>query len=103
MERPVGRTPSLPGTVPRPSARLRSGVVNLPEVCRCAAASAGALMIVLAGRMAWPVSVPVNTVSSASAEPAISRAASEIVTNFMGLFLCLKGMNKPYWRRMTPG
>ena len=33
-DRPVKRTPSLPGTVPSASVRLRSGVVNLPEVFR---------------------------------------------------------------------
>lgn len=33
-DRPVLRTPSLPSTVPMPSARLRSAVVNLPDVFR---------------------------------------------------------------------
>jgi len=31
---PVSRTPSLPMTVPGASVRLRSAVVNLPEVVR---------------------------------------------------------------------
>src|SRR5690606_12092342 len=68
-ERPVGRMPSLPGTVPRPSARLRSAVENLPEVFRCSGASCGAAMMVFAGRMACETSVAGKAFSSASAAP----------------------------------
>ena len=48
------------------------GVVNLPETCRCSGAFSGALMIVFAGRMAWPTSLASNCLSSA--EAAVVRA-----------------------------
>ena len=79
-ERPVRRTPSLPGTVPSASTRRRSGVVYLPDIASEAGASAGGAMKVAAGRMAWPSSVAVKTVFG-WAESGRRRAAEAAVAS----------------------
>src|SRR6218665_1606572 len=77
-ERPVGTTPSLPGTVASASVRLRSGVVNLPAFFRWAAASAGGAITVLAGSTAWETSLAGNAFSSAEDVAArMARSATE--------------------------
>ncbi len=69
----VTRWPSLPGTVPSVSVRLRSGVVNLPECLRNSGASAGAGTSVLAGRIAWPASLAGKACSPAEGEAAMRK------------------------------
>jgi hypothetical protein len=64
IDRPVARTPSLPGTVPRASTRRRSGEVYFADTLSESGASAGGATKVAAGRMAWPTRVASYSVSA---------------------------------------